>query len=103
MSIIKIVTLSLSLSLFSFHTPLLVAQDSPTNGRLKVPVGQQGNQSTAIPRRGTSQEKVKEQFGEPSNTVSSIGEPPISVWYYGDFTVYFESKKVIHSVLKAQN
>lgn len=51
-----------------------------------------------LPTRGMSQNKVKADFGEPTKVISATGTPPISRWIYADYTVYFESGWVIHSV-----
>ncbi len=66
-----------------------------------IPAGQQGadNQNMPRPNSGMSMNQVSEQFGEPSQQVPAIGDPPISRWIYSGFTVYFERDRVIHSVL----
>jgi hypothetical protein len=53
---------------------------------------------TTLPGRGMSMEQVAERFGNPGEKIERVGEPPISRWVYGSFTVYFEYDKVIHSV-----
>ncbi len=50
------------------------------------------------PARGESQARVEERFGEPSEAIAAVGEPPISRWEYPGFTVYFEHDHVIHAV-----
>lgn len=92
----RLIIASIAFALLSAHLPLNAQE-------LRVPLGQQGNSSTVVPKRGISQDLVKQQFGEPYDAVENIGEPPISTWYYHDFNVYFESDKVIHSVIKQQN
>jgi len=69
-----------------------------------IPVGQQAAemQSLERPRRGISQEKVREQFGEPLSISGPVGDPPISSWQYENFSVYFEHNLVLHSVLRQQ-
>lgn len=52
-----------------------------------------------LPVRGMSMETVLDQFGQPSQAAEPIGEPPITRWVYRDYTVYFEDRFVIHSVL----
>ena len=42
---------------------------------------------------------VLNEFGLPQSKSAPVGEPPISIWRYPDYTVYFESETVIHSVL----
>ncbi|MBD3618136.1 MAG: hypothetical protein HUJ28_01515 [Chromatiales bacterium] len=50
------------------------------------------------PTRGMSQQRVLDQFGEPRSRHGAVGEPPISRWDYGDFSVYFEHNHVLHAV-----
>lgn len=56
--------------------------------------------STNQPARGSSMAKVEAQFGQPSNRVPAVGNPPITRWEYPDFIVYFEHNLVLHSVVK---
>ena len=69
---------------------------------IHIPVGQQApeNKHMARPVRGMSQDSVLADYGEPASITAAVGEPPISKWIYEDFTVYFESSVVIHSVLQ---
>ena len=60
------------------------------------------NAQTAQPKRGMSQKTVKQAFGEPKNVIGPKGKPPIVRWVYDDFTVYFESGWVIHTVRNPQ-
>jgi hypothetical protein len=55
--------------------------------------------SVQVPGRGMSMETVLQRFGEPTERVPAVGTPPISRWIYSNFTVYFESEYVIHSVV----
>ena len=50
------------------------------------------------PSRGMSQASVESTYGSPNTKQPAVGDPPISRWEYGDFVVYFEYDKVIHSV-----
>lgn len=52
------------------------------------------------PHRGMNAEAVIARYGEPSSQTPPKGQPPISTWHYPQFSVYFESGIVIHSVLK---
>lgn len=56
------------------------------------------NGEAAVPKRGMSKAAVKKMFGEPTKQVGPTGKPPISRWVYPEFTVYFESGWVIHTV-----
>ena len=68
---------------------------------IHIPIGQQAPENKNLPRpvRGMNQDSVLAAYGEPSSISAAVGEPPISKWIYEDFTVYFESSVVIHSVL----
>ncbi len=50
------------------------------------------------PARGMSMDKVLGTYGAPTRKISPVGQPPIERWEYPAFTVYFEYRKVIHSV-----
>lgn len=52
------------------------------------------------PTRGMTQSRVEQNFGTPDARRGAVGDPPISSWEYGDFVVFFEYDKVIHSVSK---
>jgi hypothetical protein len=52
------------------------------------------------PSRGMSMAKVTAAWGEPTNKLSAVGQPPIARWDYPAFTVYFEYDHVIHAVIK---
>ncbi len=58
------------------------------------------NKRGDLPKRGASEQSVAQQYGEPDESFPARGNPPISRWVYPEFTVYFESGWVIHSVLK---
>ncbi|MBT5331649.1 MAG: phosphodiesterase [Porticoccaceae bacterium] len=51
-----------------------------------------------IPLRGMSKEDVSEKYGQPISTSKSTGEPGVSIWHYNQFSVYFETNRVLHSV-----
>lgn len=52
-----------------------------------------------LPAKGMSMAQVENDFGAPNQKMAPVGEPPISRWIYGDYTVYFEYKYVIHTVM----
>ncbi|MFT5452429.1 MAG: hypothetical protein ACI9N9_001921 [Enterobacterales bacterium] len=66
---------------------------------LTVPVGQQGDLSKVRPASGMSTEVVEEKFGAPESINDAIGDPPITIWRYNSYSVYFEYNQVIHTVL----
>lgn len=51
------------------------------------------------PGSGASMSQVEVGYGMPSERVPAVGEPPITRWEYGTYTVYFEHDRVIHSVV----
>ena len=53
-----------------------------------------------FPRRGMTEDKVKNELGNPGEVRPAIGEPPISQWVYDDRIVYFEFATVLHVVAK---
>ena len=52
------------------------------------------------PGNGVSKKNVVQKFGDPLRKEVAVGEPPISVWHYDNYSVYFEHNRVIHTVLK---
>lgn len=68
---------------------------------LVIPVGSQGIDSAIErPQQGQTQSAVEAKFGAPAQRTPAVGQPPITRWDYPQFTVYFESDRVIRSVLK---
>jgi hypothetical protein len=59
----------------------------------------QANTAVARPAHGISMDQVLHGFGEPSQRLGPVGEPPISHWVYPEFIVYFEHDRVIHAVV----
>lgn len=57
------------------------------------------------PSRGMSMKTVKAQYGEPQSVHQSAGPvkkqwPRITVWHYQGFSVYFERRTVLHTVVR---
>jgi len=52
-----------------------------------------------VPRNGLSKADVESRFGAPEMRHPAVGEPPISRWDYGDYSVYFEHDLVLFTVL----
>lgn len=90
---IKLISLCLLLSATLCHAEKLI-----------IPVGSQVNQQSIqqLPSKGMKQTDVIAKFGEPVATKPASGEPPITRWIYPNFSVYFESEVVIHSVVAHQ-
>jgi hypothetical protein len=51
------------------------------------------------PQRGSSMAAVEARFGAPANKSSTVGNPPITKWFYPNFVVVFEHDKVLHAVV----
>lgn len=56
--------------------------------------------SAAVPRNGVNMSQVERRFGPPVEKLAAVGNPPITRWIYNGFTVYFEHRLVIHSVVR---
>ncbi|MEZ5448757.1 MAG: hypothetical protein R3E89_07085 [Thiolinea sp.] len=64
----------------------------------------QATRSAPYPRRGMSMQQVRKHYGEPQRVRQSSGKvkknwPRITVWEYGAFSVYFERKTTLHTVI----
>lgn len=69
--------------------------------RLLVEDLQEANMASMdTPRLGQTMEQVEIRFGTPRQRVEPVGNPPIGRWVYDGYTVYFESDRVLHTVLK---
>lgn len=53
---------------------------------------------STLPTSGLKMQQVVAQFGQPAEKLPSLGQPPITVWRYAEFNVYFEHQTVLHSV-----
>lgn len=73
-----------------FVTPALIHADTLTLG----PIGP----AAGGPQRGVTMADVVASIGSPTTISGPVGDPPITVWYYPAFNVYFEYNKVLHSV-----
>ncbi|MEE8057096.1 MAG: hypothetical protein V3T17_04580 [Pseudomonadales bacterium] len=67
-----------------------------------TPIANQGSYlgSISTPVTGEKQTVIRARYGQPNAVSGPFGEPPITRWNYTDFTVYFDTGVVIHSVLK---
>lgn len=62
------------------------------------------NSSEGLPRptRGMTMDQVRGRFGEPVVEHPWVGAPPITRWDYADYSVFFEYKHVLTSVVHEQ-
>ena len=82
-------TVGLLVALLSV-SPVLIHADTLTLG----PIGP----AAQGPQRGSSMADVEAAIGPPTSTAGPVGDPPITVWYYPNFNVYFEYENGLHSV-----
>jgi hypothetical protein len=45
--------------------------------------------------RGKSQSAVEARYGAPDSVAGPVGDPPITRWFYDEFTVVFEYDHVV--------
>jgi hypothetical protein len=79
---------------------MLLAMTSTASGETLLVDSLKDAASVTTPARGSTMESVASDFGEPQLREGPVGEPPISQWDYGNYIVYFEYDRVIHSVVK---
>lgn len=72
--------------------------------QVRIPIGEQSDAvGIKKPTHGATKADVERQFGSPESRRGPVGDPAIYFWEYSDFTVYFESDRVIHSVSKVKS
>ena len=52
-----------------------------------------------LPENGMKKSEVEARFGTPVSKTAAVGDPPISSWEYGRWSVYFEYDLVLFTVL----
>ena len=52
-----------------------------------------------LPQNGQSKADVEVKFGAPVQKLPAVGDPSISNWKYGKYSVYFEHDLVLFTVL----
>ena len=52
-----------------------------------------------LPANGLTMAEVEQRFGTPLERRNAVGDPPITRWIYPDYSVFFEHRLVIESVL----
>ena len=63
--------------------------EAPENSQMGVP----------RPITGQTMDDVRNNFGQAQKEFFEVGDPPITRWVYESFTVYFEYKRVINTVV----
>jgi hypothetical protein len=62
-----------------------------------------GMQAVDRPRNGMNKKDVELKYGPPQEVTAAVGNPPISMWIYKDYSVYFENDLVLHTVLNMES
>jgi hypothetical protein len=60
-------------------------------------VRQAGNMD--VPANGMATADVRARYGDPEQVHAAVGDPPITRWDYGQWSVYFEYDLVLFTVL----
>jgi hypothetical protein len=81
------------LSATSLSKAEVISIADPTNQVANSPEG------VSRPIQGMSMATVEQQFGQPEQKITAVGQPPIARWIYTAFVVFFENNLVIHSVV----
>ena len=55
--------------------------------------------SIARPERGMHMAQVEQRFGTPITRHPAVGRPPITRWDYPQYSVFFEGRTVIDTVV----
>lgn len=83
---------------FAAYSIALLLLGSMSTGPLLAQTSTASAITVDMPDRGILMSEVEKQFGAPLARVAAIGVPPISIWHYDHFSVYFEADRVIHAV-----
>lgn len=83
-------------SLFPLFCLLISNQSLAQN--IAIPGHMPSTTTIDLPVRGRSMDRVRENFGNPSQEKIPVGNPPITEWVYDHFSVFFEYENVIHAV-----
>jgi hypothetical protein len=94
---VTLLTLSASLTAASLMVASLPSVTAETIG-----ISYQGEASKNVDRPlvGQTMQAVESRFGSPIAVRGPVGTPPITLWDYPGYTVYFEYNHVIHTVFK---
>ena len=88
-----------------FASANIAASSQPlSEGETLIPVGSQVAQprgAATPPIHGQTMTDVLQNLGTPEKS-DTVGKPAISRWFYPErnMTVYFEDKKVLHTVVR---
>lgn len=82
---------------FAMFATFMVSVSLPADVLLIEEVRQAGNMD--VPANGMTKAEVRGHYGEPAKTSAPVGDPPITRWDYGQWSVYFEYDTVLFTVL----
>ena len=93
--------LSILLSSVLCAPALTFGGEQATESQVKNTVKQQSAQR---PKWGMNMKQVRKKYGKPASVRKSKGKvkklwPRITVWNYGSYSVYFERRIVLHTVV----
>lgn len=59
------------------------------------------NSEEGLPRptRGMTMDQVRQRYGTPATEYPQVGDPPITRWEYDQYSVFFEYRHVLTSVV----
>ena len=80
------------------------ATAASSTGMMELAQANSRHSAHRLPKAGMTQAQVKRYYGNPTAVRKSRGKvkthwPRITAWHYGTFTVYFERKKALHTVV----
>jgi len=52
-----------------------------------------------VPPNGMARADVRARYGDPEKVNAAVGDPPITRWDYGSWSVYFEYDLVLFTVI----
>jgi len=87
-----------SLKLVSLLILLLIGS-APTLADVLLVDSIQSAPGIQTPQNGINMTQVRQQYGNPVTELPAVGDPPITRWDYGSFSVFFENDLVLHSVV----
>jgi len=93
--------MSIAVLIFMFCAIFVSFQVSADSLDMPTDIGASPDEHADVdkPVRGMTMDEVSAKYGEPSQILPPVGDPPITRWVYPNFTVHFERKYVIYAVV----
>lgn len=85
--------------MYGLGAALLVISQGPVQAETLMIDVVQASASVERPRNGQGMAAVQSHYGQPTEVMPAVGEPPITRWVYPGYTVYFEHDRVVHAVV----